>query len=329
MPRSKRKITTTKTGMEVSSAHCRRCTLDLAPNKFYTAIDTDLDKNGLFSICKDCISEMFNLIYSAEHSIEKTVLKLCRKLNIKFSQEAIEATKAHIKTLEEKGKTDSPFIGIYLSKIHAVNKTTMRMESGLDLTYSEVTSITINNGNTLDNFNELDIESEVISFWGEGYGTKEYEWLEKTLDEWKRSHKCDNKAEETLLREIVFKQFEIEKARKAQLSTASLIKELQDIMKTANVDPAKASLANSGKAQETFSSFIKMIEENEPASYYSQEDKKLFKDFDNIEYYFEKYVRRPLKNFVVGSRDFNVEGEQEDDDELGENTDIDSVETED
>jgi len=90
---------------------------------------------------------------------------------------------------------------------------------------------------------------------------------------------------------------------------ASAIKRLQDLMKTASVDPGKASLANSGKAKETFSSFVKVIEENEPASYY--EDKKLFKDFDDIDFYFKKYVTRPLKNFVTQSRDFNVESEND------------------
>jgi len=38
--------------------------------------------------------------------------------------------------------------------------------------------------------------------------------------------------------------------------------------------------------------------------------KGTFKDFDNIEFYFEKFITRPLKNFVMGSRDFNVETEK-------------------
>jgi hypothetical protein len=56
-----------------------------------------------------------------------------------------------------------------------------------------------------------------------------------------------------------------------------------------------------------------LIEETEPAEYYA--DKTMFKDFDNIGFYFEKYVTRPLKNFVMGSRDFNVETEKDGDDD--------------
>ena len=84
-------------------------------------------------------------------------------------------------------------------------------------------------------------------------------------------------------------------------------------MKTAAIDPNKANASGQGKGKESFSAFIKMIEETEPADFYK--DKGLFKDFDNVEFYFEKYVTRPLKNFIMGSRDFNVEAEKEFDDE--------------
>jgi hypothetical protein len=46
------------------------------------------------------------------------------------------------------------------------------------------------------------------------------------------------------------------------------------------------------------------VEETTPSEYYK--DKELFKDFDNIGSYFKKYITRPIKNFVTGSRDFNV-----------------------
>ena len=50
--------------------------------------------------------------------------------------------------------------------------------------------------------------------------------------------------------------------------------------------------------------FIKNIEETTPAEYYK--DKELFKDFDSIEEYIKKFITRPLKNFITGSRDFNI-----------------------
>jgi hypothetical protein len=329
MPRSRRKNErVTKTGISITESWCRHC-MKMRPSRdFYEAVDGGLvDKNGLFSICKDSINELFDTLLASEKSYEKSTLKLCRILNLRYEESAVQAALKQLETYKERG-TEGKFFGLYKSKLHAVLKTTQRMESGIDLQYTEVTSINITGKNTLADFDESEIERDVIAFWGDGYETEDYEWLEKTLDEWKRTHKSDTMAEETLLKEIVFKQFEIRKARKDGTSTAALVKELQDLMKTASIDPAKASLANVGKAQENFSSFIKMIEENEPASYYSDEDKHLFKDFDNIGEYFYKYVTRPLKNFITGSRDFNIEGEDESEEESIESNNEDNAEME-
>ena len=76
-------------------------------------------------------------------------------------------------------------------------------------------------------------------------------------------------------------------------------------MKTCAVDPAKTSLANSSKALDAFGVWIKDIEEKSPAEWYK--DKKKFKDIDGIDDYLKKYVTRPIKNFITGSRDFNVD----------------------
>jgi hypothetical protein len=322
MPRSRRlkeKVENTG-GLPDGYAWCRKCGKIGRLDEFYPTTDPYLDAAlKVMSICRSCCNDIFVDSLKSESSLQAAVLKTCKMINLKYDESAIDAA---LKDATSKERDFS--IGMYKAKIMLMGRSSVTEKaSDMNLTYQDNPIVNMN----LPVPSTDEVDSEVVTYWGEGYETKDYEWLEKMLDEWKRSHKCDNKAEETLLREIVFKQFEIEKARQSQSSTASLVKELQDLLKTANVDPAKAALANSGKAQETFSSFIRMIEENEPASYYSQEDRKLFKDFDNIEWYFDKYVRRPLKNFIIGSRDFNVEGESEDDDDVGENTDIDSVET--
>ena len=158
------------------------------------------------------------------------------------------------------------------------------------------------------------VPQEVLIYWGEGYNFIDYEFLETELSEWKRTHKSDTKAEETLLKEICHKQLEIRRARSEARPTSSLIKELQELMKTASVDPAKTAIAGAGKSQDTFSAFIKTIEENDPADFYK--DKGVFKDYDDIGKYFEKYITRSLKNFTTGSKDFNINDDDSDDEDV-------------
>ena len=45
---------------------------------------------------------------------------------------------------------------------------------------------------------------------------------------------------------------------------------------------------------------IEEIEKYTPAEYYK--DKKLFKDTDEIGNYWERFIKRPLKNLILGSK---------------------------
>jgi hypothetical protein len=152
-----------------------------------------------------------------------------------------------------------------------------------------------------------DIPEEYSFEWGEGFELKDYEYLEREIEVWKRTHKCDNEAEETLLKEICLTKLGLRKSRASNddLRVKDLTKMLQDLMKTAALDPSKSNAASSGKLLDAFGVWVKDIEENRPAEWI--EDKTLFKDVDDIGSYLKKYVVRPIKNFITGSRDFGVD----------------------
>lgn len=288
--------------------YCRKCQKSKKDTDFFTATDTFLDTNGKMSVCKDCCNEMYsNFFRSEQGSMEKALLKTCRTLNVRYDEAAVQATLAHLATVNNKGKVTENIFGIYKNKIVSVQKTRIskKGEGISDLTFFEPSKMVAEIPNSTEEIVDLK------QFWGENFAYEEYIFLEKELAEWKKTHKADTKAEIMLLKELCYKGLEIRKARTEERSTGALVKELQELMKTASVDPSKTSQAGSGKANDTFSSFIQIIENTEPAEYY--QDKELFKDFDNIDNYFRKYVLRPLKNFLTGTRDFDVSDDGEDD----------------
>jgi hypothetical protein len=148
---------------------------------------------------------------------------------------------------------------------------------------------------------------DLKQFWGDNFSYDDFTFLERELSEWKKTHKCDTKAEISLLKELCYKELEIRKKRmeNAGSGTSALVKEKQELMKTASVDPAKTSLASSGKNFDILSEKIKIMEVTDPADYFS--DKDLFSDYDDIDWYYQKYHVRPAKNFITNSRDFNVD----------------------
>jgi len=319
MVQSKRTVKTTrsKTGIEVDVIYCRMCRKNKKPIEFFTAVDEILDTNGYFSICKECCEKLYEGYFRTERDMARSILRTCRKINLKFDEGAVEAAKLHIETKKENGTNLGNVIGTYKSKLVITQKTNIGDKvTSLDLTFIEP-NISLPLAHPLDS-SEVST-AELQQKWGRNYNFEDYEYLEREYSEWEKTNSCETKAEKKLIIEICHKSLEIEKRREETGTTPSnLVKELQEIMKTAAVDPSKANAAGAGRTLETFSGIIKIIEETEPADYF--EDKEMFKDFDNIGWYFRKYITRPLKNFITQSRDFNVadDDSEEDDSEFEE-----------
>lgn len=307
MPVARRKVHRVKNAENDNlpkEAYCRRCMKMQSSGNYYKATDTKLDRNLLMSICKDCCDQIFEEFYKSEHSFEKALYLTCKTLNVAWISGAVEATKTQLSNRMAEGKELGACFGIYKSKMSSFT----RVNKDLPLTFEEPAKAV--KDNSLEESEEpLDVKEYLRSFWGENFSFEEYSFLESELARYKKTHKCDTAAEESLLRLICITELDIRKKMAGNGDASTEIKRLTDLMKTASVDPAKTAIAGAGKAQDNFSSFVKTLEENEPADYYK--DKQLFKDFDNIDFYFRKYVVRPLKNFITQSRDFNVEADDE------------------
>jgi hypothetical protein len=291
---------------------CRKCGVSKVGDDFYRSTEPDLDLNLKMSVCKSCVKDITDGFIDSEKAMDKGILKTCRKLNVMFDKELCDRTVAKVQEIEQGGKATEMVFGFYLRFLFAKNA------DGKDLTFEELENEVAVQEETIGENSEIDPQFQRLQDeWGEGLKMNDYIFLENELARWESTHRSDTMSEKTLLRHIAYKQFEIRRARQTspddtELST-SLLKQLQDLIKTAAIDPGKANASGQGKGMESFSAFIKMIENTEPAEYYA--DKGMFKDVDNVAFYFEKYVTRPLKNFVMGSRDFNVEADKEGDDE--------------
>jgi hypothetical protein len=302
-----------KTGVELEECWCRKCMCFKSVREFYDATDHYLDSNGKMSVCKGCVDELFKRTLQSEVDLYRTFLKVCRVLNIKYDESAINASLRHKETAESSGKIIDYLFSIYKNKLVVLTRPGSQHVGGktVDLTFVEPQNYAEINPITAEDTDEV---VDVKKRWGTIYSEEEYDYLETELADWMKTHKCDTKAEMTLLKEICHKSLEIRNDRVSGKPTAAKVKELQELMKTANVDPAKTAIAGGGRSQDSFSNFVKVIENEEPADYY--QDKGLFKDFDNIEWYFKKFITRPLGNFLEVTKNFNLNDDEEDEEEI-------------
>lgn len=242
--------------------------------------------------CKTCMNKQYMDYWLKYGDVRRALWCVCRKYDIPFIKDKFNMA---ITQTTEKDYGSEKIFSYYMQKLYSLQH---RGEKCFD---DGITVIT-------QNINGINVEGEEsrIKKWG-NYESKDLDFLDYELEDWQKTHSCENKAELTLLKEICIKQLEIRKVRSSSGvgDTSKLIKELQELMKTANVDPAKANAINAGKSVDCYGVWVRDFEDKSPAEWF--EDQKKFKDMDGILPYIRNYIIRPIKNFLTGSRDFGVD----------------------
>lgn len=321
MPEQKIKTVKTKTGVDITTCYCRKCMRLLPPDNFYDAVDKGMiDSSGKFSVCKDCVQKLYDEVYGKTNSMEKTIHELCIMLNVKYSNEAVESTRKHVQTLLESGKSVSAIFSIYKMKILSLNKSMDKSVAEYN-GYEDVTTIFMEK--QIDT-SKIYIPEEVITFWGNDLPREDIMYLENEFKNFKQTHSADTYAEVVLLKEVCYTILKIKKLRQASDDTEDAVKELQTLMKSLAVSPNSTNMSNSGtKTPDSFGLWIQDIEKQEPAQWLKTDPRgDIYRDVANTEEYFQKYIVRPLKNFILGSKDFNIDDEESlNDDVFSEDTD--------
>ena len=282
--------------------YCRKCMKMKLGLHFYKATDIFLDSSGYMSICKDCCQDIYDSFFISEKSVEKTLLRMCRLLNVQYNEKSIESAKQHIKTRADSGTTISNIFGIYKSKLIAIQRAQIgKKDVDEDMTFVEPSSDVIE-AIPIDSTPDL---AYYENAWGKGkdLGIEDYEYLESEFDKWQKTTQCDTQGEEVLVRLICHQQNKIRKARINGKSVDNLVKSLQEIMKNSALTPALQNAASSGKNYETFGKWVKDIEQKTPAEWW--EDQEKFHDVDGMTEDKDDIIRS-IKNFITNSRDFGT-----------------------
>lgn len=262
----------------------------LNKSDFYVSTNPIFFRNGRMHICKACIKEFCYVdgIFSIERF--KNILMI---LDLPFLIKEFESS------LADKGET----VGVYIKNLYLNHKGKISVdsdrESGLSSEY--------------DDINNFEITKEMMRVWGRGKPSEDYEWLEETYEEWTTKYKSDTLSEQKTFRFLTLKELEIMKGREDGKNVDKQEETYRKFMSDANVVPRDATASMDSEKQNVFGLWIKEVEKYSPAEYF--EDKSIYDDFDDIKDYLNRFVYRPLKNLLTGSREFDVEYNVENEDE--------------
>lgn len=163
------------------------------------------------------------------------------------------------------------------------------------------------------------VTKKMVLFWGKSYSEEEYQFLEETYREWKDRNNCETLAQEKTYKYIAIQELEIRRGQENGLEVDKMYK-LQEtyrkLINDAGITPKEAKSVTDEEVG-CLGVWIRDIERYRPAEYF--EDKKKYFDYDSLKEYCERFIFRPMKNLLLGSKEFdkefNVEGQNDESDE--------------
>lgn len=254
--------------------------------------------NGFLPICRECVEKYYEQMvafYSGneEHAMEHC----CHLFDWYYCTEAMAMTR----TVPVGGRR----IACYPSKMNMVQiqkKGTTYLDTVKD---KHSNNKILTESDAVNAAQEDDVTQAVsldtIKFFGYGYSTEDYQFLEEQYADWTSRYECKTKAQEELYKSLCFAQLNMQQAQRRgdNKSVNEAFRTLQDLMGTANIKPNQTN-NNALIDQNCFGTFIKKVEDERPIAKPDPE----WEDVDNIENYIETFFLGHLCNLVHVKNDY-------------------------
>lgn len=295
-----------------SKCVCCSCGEPLALTKFYKS-NSVFYADGHLPICKECFSSKFGHFAAEYHSNKMAMQRMCMTFDIYFNEAAFDSCDTD----------DSTVLGNYFRKLnlsqHKGKTFEDSIKEGFDLSgdrkpVKETQEVVNVDGDDEENENADIIDPADIEKWGAGLEPTDYTILNSHYRLLSSSNpQCDGNAEIFIIDLCYTKMQQMKAVRESRVDdykklTESYIKSFTQ---------AGLKTVKDTNAMEDFTIGVnaETIEKYTPAEYYK--NRSLYKDHDNIGDYIDRFLLRPLRNLMRGTKDrdaeFFVKDEEEND----------------
>lgn len=295
-----------------SKCVCCSCGEPLALTKFYKS-NSVFYADGHLPICKECFSSKFGHFAAEYHSNRMAMQRMCMTFDIYFNEVAFDSCDTD----------DSTVLGNYFRKLnlsqHKGKTFEDSIKEGFDLSgdrkpVKETQEVVNVDSDDEENENADMIDPADIEKWGAGLEPTDYTILNSHYRLLSSSNpQCDGNAEIFIIDLCYTKMQQMKAVRESRVDdykklTESYIKSFTQ---------AGLKTVKDTNAMEDFTIGVnaETIEKYTPAEYYK--NRSLYKDHDNIGDYIERFLLRPLRNLMRGTKDrdaeFFVKDEEEND----------------
>lgn len=251
---------------ELPKKCCTNCGTSKRLSENFYLSNNKFEKDGRMNVCKSCIKKGINL------NDLSSVLNILKMMNRPFLQDQWASA-----INEAKRKNSDDYFGVYIKTL---------LFNFKDWTWSDNGTESIEEHPSEPSPELVDIDDDYIEelhrYWGKGYTTEEYQYLEEEKIKLMSSFECPDYGMEMIMRDICFINLSIERSRREKNANASkeitnLIKTRSDLMNDAKMKPIQAT-GSEANDQMTFGVLIKKWENEKPIPQMPDDEMKKYID---------------------------------------------------
>ena len=288
--------------------NCSRCGkkyIRQKDNFNYSPSPTHKGNGGYLTICKNCINEMYtdftDNVFEGDH--DKAAEMLCAITNTCFDETAWYNAK---RVPMHRSKMSTYFSKLNLSQTKG---------------FSYTDTILLRRANEVQNITSIKEAEEnpkyttsiaTIRTFGLGFTDSDYETLQYEYDDWVQRYGLpDDKRQDELYKGMCYLKLQLQKSvQNGDTGVGSLAKAYKEYVNTTTIEledriQKKEEDAKPVIRLDPLGILIRDIEQYTPAEYYK--DKPLYNDADGIGGYATRFIFRPLKNLLTGTKELDKE----------------------
>lgn len=262
--------------------------------------------NGYLSICRNCIAQLYEqYIKFYDNDEEAAAERICQITDMYFDPNIFAMSR---KISDSRNGYSRNRISTYVSKLNlnpdkecTTYSDTLIRRWESDVANAESVKDAVDNSDTVTS-------KEVIRRFGVGFTDGEYDSLQYEYQDWvDRYGEPIDKRQEELYVSICYLKLNLQKGTQSgSQSAGSLANSYKSAIEAATVEiEDRLNKQRAASEMRPIGVLIRDMEQFCPAEYYK--DKKLYSDYDSLKAYIMRFMVRPLRNLVAGSKDMDKE----------------------
>jgi hypothetical protein len=254
--------------------------------------------NHRITICNKCLNSFTDQYQDLLKDQDEAIRRMCMRVDLYLDETSLQASR----------KIDD-----HRSRIKEYVRL-QNLSQNRGKSYDDYLAEKASEGITsIEDFEEARSESDIrltkaqLSRWGLGFTPDEYRMLDEHYKSLNEQRSSDDPMQEVYVKDLCeIKVLQVRALNANKLDDWSKYKTLyQNTAKAANLNPKQQKDIVTDSEEDCWGKYIADIEKYAPAEYYK--DKKMFADFSGIGEYVERFLLRPLKNLITGSKDMDAE----------------------